>query len=136
MQQSKFNCYNSFSPFVANMNMFLLNNRFNIFQKKSSIYSGYNKEKYPESNSMSHLSTSSEGELNKIHKKDIDDNDNMEKDIIKGIKDITNIYINKSKNNSISLACLYFCDINLDEEKNHIYDKKIKDSIVNLFNSQ
>lgn len=102
---------------------------------------------YQESNSMSHLSTTSEGEqginsnynnylfyktfpqekIIKKHKVN-NKNENLYESIKKGIKEISDLY-NNNKNNIISISCYYFCNINMEEEDKSYLEKKIQQFI-------
>ena len=108
---------------------------------------------YQETNSMSHLSTASEGEqgINSNYnnyyfykffseeqktnkKKDINKNENKKENIYesikKGIKDISDL-LNTNKNYAVSLSCYYYCDINMDEEDELYLKSKIQQCINN-----
>ena len=107
---------------------------------------------YQETNSNSHLSTTSEGEQGinanynnyfiyqsfnedeKINKKNKIDNDKNNKNIYelikKGIKDISDS-INSNKINPVSFACYYFCNINLNEEDEFFITSRIEEMIDN-----
>ena len=91
-------------------------------------------DKYQESNSMSYLSTTSEGEQGinnnnkffyhtipeekKLNKKCKNKNENLSESIAYGIKEISDYFnSNKNESNVISFACYYFCDINMNEEE-------------------
>ena len=101
---------------------------------------------YQESNSMSHLSTTSEGdqginnnfnnfyffqsnqESKKTNKNN--KNKNLHESIIMGIKDISDCFnSNKNESNVISFSCYYFCDIHMNNEKEFFLDVKIKQLI-------
>lgn len=97
---------------------------------------------------MSHLSTTSEGEQGintnfnnyffyhsfpenkKIMKKDSNKNEKFYDSIKKGIKDISDC-LNYNKNNNMSLACYYFCDININKEDESFLAVKIQKLIDN-----
>ena len=103
---------------------------------------------YHESNSMSHLSTTSEGEQginsnynnyifyqsfsedkNKKNKNNYK-NENLYESIKKGINDISYFY-NHNKNNEILLSCYYFCDVKIDDEAKYYLTNKIQQFINN-----
>ena len=107
------------------------------------------KDIHQENNSMSHLSTTSEGEpgininynnyffcqtfpkdtIIKKNKKENKKRDLYETITI-GIKDISDC-INSNNINIKSFECYYFCDINMNEEEDFIFVNKIKDIIKN-----
>lgn len=117
-------------------------NFYEIFKKENSV------DLYQESNSMSHLSTTSEGEQGistnfnnyffyqsfpenkKKFKKDNNKNEKFYESIKKGINDISD-YLNYNKNNNISLACYYYCRININEEDEYCLRVKIQQIIDN-----
>ena len=89
----------------------------------NKIYNKYNiNYKVENQESISHLSTTSGGDYNYYNKsnyKDFnEDNQNNKKEnliesIKKGIKDIKDCF-NSNQKNSISLACYYYCNLNLN----------------------
>ena len=107
---------------------------------------------YQESNSMSHLSTTSKGEQaintnynsyffyesfteeKKINKNKYNNkNGKLYESIKKGINEISDLY-NNNKNNVISISCYYFCNINMDEKENQCFEDKIQKFINNYKN--
>ena len=106
-------------------------NNYDIIKKEKENSSDI----YPESNSLSHLSTTSEGETNyyfyssKLEEKKIDKlnkNKNIYESITKGIKDIWDNFIPNNIPNIISFACYYYCDIHMDEQIEFFLGAKIK----------
>lgn len=109
--------YNNFTLNIKNKKY---NNKF-----KADNY----KDLYQES--ISHLSTTSGGDYNNYNKannnnyylnknfieeKKNNKNENLFESIKKGINDIKD-YINSNQNNSISLSCYYYCNININEQQ-------------------
>lgn len=87
---------------------------------------------------MSHLSTTSDGENNfyfyqphseekKICKKN--KNKNLHESIKKGIKDITDNFNSNNLDNVMSLACYYYCDINMNEQQEFFLGTKIQNLV-------
>ena len=114
-----------------------------IINKKNKKYNDNSKDFYQES--ISHLSTTSGGDYNNYNKVNNDNyyfcknftvenqnnkNQNLFESIKKGIKDIQN-YFNSNHNNSISLACYYYCNINMNEQQKNDLEKKIQKFIDN-----
>ena len=105
----------------------------------------HNKEIYQESNSVSQLSTTSDGDYNIINNnnnsnlvnnktsKKEKNFKNLEESIKKGIEDISNIF-NSSQFEPcpLTLACYYHCDLTLSANEEYYYNLKIND-IVNNF---
>ena len=103
---------------------------------------------YHESNSISHFSTTSEGEQGinsnynnyKFYQSFSEDknkknknnhkNENLHESIKKGIIDISYFY-NHNKNNEILLSTYYFCDIKIDDEDKCCLMNKIQQFIDN-----
>lgn len=106
-------------------------NNYDIIKKEKENSSDI----YPESNSLSHLSTTSEGENNyyfyssKLEEKKIDKinkNKNIYESITKGIKDISDNFIPYNIPNIISFACYYYCDVQMDEQTEFFLGAKIQ----------
>jgi hypothetical protein len=106
-------------------------NNYDIIKKEKENSSDI----YPESNSLSHLSTTSEGENNyyfyssKLEEKKIDKinkNKNIYESITKGIKDISDNFIPYNIPNTISFACYYYCDVQMDEQTEFFLGAKIQ----------
>ena len=97
-------------------------------KKNNNKYNDNSKDLYQES--ISYLSTTSGGDYNNYNKvknfieeKQNNKNENLLESIKKGIKDIQN-YFDSNKNNSISLACYYYCNININEQQKNNLEKK------------
>ena len=150
------NKYNFYQPFyslgpIYSINPFnndlVLNVKKNYSfydSNKNNINDNIKKEKKnyydinPETNSLSHLSTTSDGENNyyfyqshseekKIGKKI--KNKHLYESIKKGIKDITDNFNSNNLDNAISFACYYYCDINMDEQEELLLGTKIKNLV-------
>ena len=153
---NKYNFYSPFCPLGSIYNMSgiqnnIISNNKEKNQKNKKKYSDSFKNEnsldlYQESNSMSHLSTTSEGdqginnnfnnfyffqsnqESKKANKNN--KNKNLHESIIMGIKDISDCFnSNKNESNVISFSCYYFCDIHMNNEKEFFLDVKIKQLI-------
>lgn len=105
-----------------------------------------NFEKYQETNSISQISTTSDGEHNLINN-NINNNINnlsiqknksikkekklsLEESIKKGIKDISDVFnLNPLENCSLTLACYYHCDLNLAAHEEYYLNLEINDVV-------
>ena len=155
------NCAQPYFPYGAIFPISIYNSNSNIYNgmeeqnknkcNKDNIKLEKNIDLYQETNSMSHLSTASEGEQGinsnynnyyfyksfseeqKTNKKiNLNKNENENKNIYdsikNGIMDISN-YLNSNKNNAISLSCFYHCDFNMDEEDKLYLNNKIQNFV-------
>jgi len=113
-------------------NNFILNKKNNKFNVNFKVD---NQE------SISHLSTTSEGDYNnyseaKYFSKDFNGenqnnkNKNLFESIQKAIKDIEDYY-NSNPNKPISLACYYYCNINIKEQQKNNLENQIKKININ-----
>ena len=152
--------YYPFGP-IYTFGLFNNNIILNNIEKQNTIqYDNIKTEKskdiYQETNSMSHLSTTSEGEpaisvnynnyyiyqsfpeKGTINKKNKNENKNKKRDLCEsitiGIKDISDC-INSNKTNIISFDCYYFCEINMNEEEEYFFIDKIKNVINDYKNN-
>ena len=118
----------------------------NTKKYSDSIKTDTSLDKYQETNSMSYLSTTSEGDqginnnINNLYflypskpeekKTNKKKDENIYESITNGIRDISNCFnSNKNESNVISFACYYFCDINMNEEKEFFLCVKMKKMI-------
>ena len=143
---------------MYNTNKNIYNGKEELNKKKNNkdninIKPEKNVDLYQETNSMSHLSTASEGEqgINSnynnyffyksfseeqktIKKNDVNKNKNKKENIYdsmkKGVKDISDL-LNNNKNYAVSLSCYYYCDINMDEEDESYLKSKIQQYVNN-----
>ena len=95
--------------------------------------------------SISHLSTTSGGDYNNYNKsiyennylnknlteeKKNNKNEKLFESLKKGIK-VIKYYLNTKQNNSISLACYYYCNIKINEQQKINLENQIQKSIDN-----
>ena len=106
----------------------------NMIQNNCSIYNN-NKifkndnslDNYQESNSNSHLSTTSEGEGNNNNISEKDENKSLDERIKKGIKDIKDYFNSvESLGDVANLACYYHCNFETSEDENIYVNMEVK----------
>ena len=101
----------------------------------------YNVDKYPENNTLSQMSTTSDGDHNLINNNANNTNNspitknqndkkekriNLEESIKRGIKDISNsLNFNHLEKSPLTLACYYYCELYLSGNEEYYLDKEI-----------
>ena len=118
-----------YNNYLQNSNKKYVNN-FNI--KNDCIL-----DKNLESNSSSHLSTTSDGDqvsnIKEINEgKNNKENNNLKETIKKGFRDIKEYYNSiESLGDLANLSCFYYCDIETNEDENFFIDMEIKKVVEN-----
>ena len=121
-----------FNPNNIDTNKNLINNNnqnINMGQKYMVNNPNISIEKYQESTSNSHLSTTSDGDqtISKLNSSNRSEKLNILDSVKKGLKILYDkINSGDYDTNNISLACYYFCNIEVKPEEQYILDNKMR----------
>ena len=137
--ESKFNLHNiNSNNDYLNIKNLGMNTFYNENQKKifnHIEYSGVKTSAFTIGKSLSNLSTTEGGERNRYNNRN--PNENLENKITKAIKDVSNFCLHENmKNNSLSLACAYYCDINFNINVQQFLETRINNLINNNENEK